>query len=192
MASAVPPNLKQLALACHSFADVHMGLPPAMIAPGGTNANLPNGLVLVLPFVGHGALYSQQAAPITAWVGAYNTVRSASAFATVPGPCRFPTALSARSTSLCMSVPRRGDHRHHVGPAPGPPARRPQPDRGRGLSYARASTTACGGLDGGTRSVQGAGSGPEHRGISTTPSCGWTSPHLSGIPSSPIVGAQSL
>jgi prepilin-type N-terminal cleavage/methylation domain-containing protein/prepilin-type processing-associated H-X9-DG protein len=77
-------NIKQLALACHSFADVHMGLPPAMIAPGGTNANTPNSttgygpnwLVLVLPFVEQGSLYNQQSTAITAWVGANNTAPS--------------------------------------------------------------------------------------------------------------------
>ncbi|MEZ6143428.1 MAG: DUF1559 domain-containing protein [Zavarzinella sp.] len=74
-------NLKQLGVACHSYADVNSGLPSAMIAPGGGGLNRttnaagygPNWLVLMLPYFEQDNLYRQQAASITAWMSNSNT-----------------------------------------------------------------------------------------------------------------------
>ncbi len=74
-------NLKQWALACHTYADTASGLPPALIAIGGTNQNEPNQttgfgpnwITFVLPYIEQGALFNQQAASINAWVSNVNT-----------------------------------------------------------------------------------------------------------------------
>jgi prepilin-type N-terminal cleavage/methylation domain-containing protein len=74
-------NLKQWALAGHSYSDVNNGLPSAMIVPGGTNIHNPNNttgygpnwIILILPQIEQGALYNQQAASITSWMSNVNT-----------------------------------------------------------------------------------------------------------------------
>ncbi|MEZ6143427.1 MAG: DUF1559 domain-containing protein [Zavarzinella sp.] len=74
-------NLKQLGVACHSYADLGNGLPSAMIAIGGNgvnNANQidtygPNWIVLMLPHFEQDNLYRQQEASITAWMSNVNT-----------------------------------------------------------------------------------------------------------------------
>jgi len=66
-------NLKQLALACHSYADVNNGLPPAMIDLAGSNWSAPNNtagygpswIVLILPYIEQGPLYNQVSQNIT-------------------------------------------------------------------------------------------------------------------------------
>ena len=75
-------NLKQWALAGHSFSDTNAGLPSAMISPGaalGSAAtNLPtstagwgpNWMVQILPQIEQGALYSQQETSIRLWLSA--------------------------------------------------------------------------------------------------------------------------
>ena len=74
-------NLTQWAIACHSYADVNGGLPPALIAINGTNFNEPNTTtgygpnwaVLTLPYVEQGAMYNQQATSINLWLQNNNT-----------------------------------------------------------------------------------------------------------------------
>jgi len=69
-------NLKQLGLACHTYADNFGGLPSAMIAPNGTNGQEPNNtsgygpnwLVFLLPYFEQDALYNQYSTRITPWV----------------------------------------------------------------------------------------------------------------------------
>jgi prepilin-type N-terminal cleavage/methylation domain-containing protein/prepilin-type processing-associated H-X9-DG protein len=59
-------NLKQLGLACHSYADINRGLPPALITVGGngwqnpshTSTYGPNWIVLLLPFIEQSSLYN--------------------------------------------------------------------------------------------------------------------------------------
>jgi prepilin-type N-terminal cleavage/methylation domain-containing protein len=66
-------NLKQLALACHTYADTNLGLPPAMVDLNGSNWNAPNNtagfgpswVVLVLPYIEQGPLYNQVSQNIT-------------------------------------------------------------------------------------------------------------------------------
>src|SRR6187399_514527 len=57
-------NLKQLAIACQSYHDTIKSFPPAVIMPpgvddtqGGQNFG-PNWVVLILPYIEQGALYS--------------------------------------------------------------------------------------------------------------------------------------
>ncbi|MCE9565728.1 MAG: DUF1559 domain-containing protein [Planctomycetes bacterium] len=66
-------NIKQVALACHAYADSTGGLPPACIMPEydenpyRNDANFtigPNWAVLILPFIEQGNLYNQYAASI--------------------------------------------------------------------------------------------------------------------------------
>jgi len=60
-------NIKQLALACHTYADTNGGLPPAMVdynkvaynAPNTTSGYGPSWVVLVLPYIEQGPLYNQ-------------------------------------------------------------------------------------------------------------------------------------
>ena len=74
-------NLKQLAIACHSFSDVTGGLPPSLITPGGTNQNAPNTttgygpnwVVLVLPYIEQDNLQKTQTVSINLWVNNTNT-----------------------------------------------------------------------------------------------------------------------
>jgi len=68
-------NLKQLGLACHSYADNFGGLPSALISPTGTFQNEPNNttgfgpnwLIMLLPYFEQDALYNQNSASITSW-----------------------------------------------------------------------------------------------------------------------------
>ncbi len=75
-------NLKQWAIACHSYADVNGGLPSALISPNSTNQNEPNNttgygpnwIVLTLPYVEQGAMYNQQVASINLWLSTNTAV----------------------------------------------------------------------------------------------------------------------
>jgi prepilin-type N-terminal cleavage/methylation domain-containing protein len=68
-------NIKQLALACHSYADVNQGLPPAMVVLNGANWNNPtvqtgntfgpSWVILILPYIEQGPLYNQVSTNIT-------------------------------------------------------------------------------------------------------------------------------
>ncbi|MBY0514709.1 MAG: DUF1559 domain-containing protein [Gemmataceae bacterium] len=66
-------NLKQIALACHSFADQNGGLPPAFVEityddyPYSNNIG-PNWAVFLLPFVEQNALYQTQSTSIQSWL----------------------------------------------------------------------------------------------------------------------------
>jgi prepilin-type N-terminal cleavage/methylation domain-containing protein len=74
-------NLKQWALACHSYSDVNGGLPPALISINSSNWDLPtattgygpNWIIMVLPYIEQGPLFSQQEASINAWMSNINT-----------------------------------------------------------------------------------------------------------------------
>jgi prepilin-type N-terminal cleavage/methylation domain-containing protein len=74
-------NLKQWALACHSYADVNQGLPSAMVDPGATNYVQPNNttgygpnwIILVMPYIEQSAAYNQQSASINSWLSNVNT-----------------------------------------------------------------------------------------------------------------------
>jgi len=67
-------KLKQLALACHTYADSNGGLPSAMVTIGYTNAETPNNttgfgpnwIVLILPYIEQSNLFNQQATSINA------------------------------------------------------------------------------------------------------------------------------
>jgi prepilin-type processing-associated H-X9-DG protein len=66
-------NLKQIALACHSYADVQGGLPPAVIMRNYqdypyTDEIGPNWAVLLLPNIEQGPLYNQVSASIQLWM----------------------------------------------------------------------------------------------------------------------------
>ncbi|HJZ56254.1 MAG TPA: DUF1559 domain-containing protein, partial [Gemmataceae bacterium] len=66
-------NLKQIALACHSFADVNGGLPPAVIMRNYqdypyTDEIGPNWAVLLLPNIEQGPLYNQYSTAIQLWL----------------------------------------------------------------------------------------------------------------------------
>jgi prepilin-type N-terminal cleavage/methylation domain-containing protein len=75
-------NLKQWALAGHSFSDTNAGLPSAMIAPGAavggaaTNSPTastgwgPNWMIQILPQIEQGSLYNQQSTSIMLWISA--------------------------------------------------------------------------------------------------------------------------
>ena len=57
-------NIKQIALACHTFADTAGGIPPACIMPSYdenpySNNIGPNWAILILPYVEQGNLYNQ-------------------------------------------------------------------------------------------------------------------------------------
>ncbi len=67
-------NLKQLALACHSYHDVNSGLPSAMVVynngnapyyPYNTSGFGPNWIVLILPYIEQGNIYNTCSASIT-------------------------------------------------------------------------------------------------------------------------------
>jgi prepilin-type N-terminal cleavage/methylation domain-containing protein len=64
-------NLKQLAIACHSYHDVNKRLPPAVQFQAGLNRTTagsnfgPNWIVLVLPYVEQGDLYNQTFGGVT-------------------------------------------------------------------------------------------------------------------------------
>jgi prepilin-type N-terminal cleavage/methylation domain-containing protein/prepilin-type processing-associated H-X9-DG protein len=66
-------NIKQLALACHNYADTNGGLPPAIVQTGysddpyNTNHG-PNWAVLLLPHIEQGAMYNQVQASIQTWM----------------------------------------------------------------------------------------------------------------------------
>jgi len=75
-------NIKQWALACHSYHDVNNGLPSALIAPSNPNywnkplnttGYGPNWIIFLLPYVEQGPLYNQQSTSIQAWAGINNT-----------------------------------------------------------------------------------------------------------------------
>lgn len=59
-------NLKQLGLACHSYADTNGGLPPALMTvggsgwqnPSGTTTYGPNWIIMILPFIEQAGLYN--------------------------------------------------------------------------------------------------------------------------------------
>jgi len=66
-------NVKQLALACHNYADQNGGLPPAFVEvqytdyPYDNNIG-PNWAVLLLPHIEQGAMYNQVQASIQSWM----------------------------------------------------------------------------------------------------------------------------
>lgn len=72
-------NMKQIALACHSYADVADGLPPAAIMTAVTDdpyntTNLgPNWAILILPYLEQSALYNQFAANINLQIAGSST-----------------------------------------------------------------------------------------------------------------------
>jgi len=77
-------NLKQLGIACHTYADNFGGLPPAMIVPNttspagyfypnNTTSYGPNWLALLLPYFEQDNLYKTQSASITSWLGGGTT-----------------------------------------------------------------------------------------------------------------------
>jgi prepilin-type N-terminal cleavage/methylation domain-containing protein len=83
-------NLKQWALAAHSYSDVNGGLPSAMIAPGNvtnavgqpnqalaTTSYGPNWTALILPYVEQSALFDQNSASINLWQSANNVAPTA-------------------------------------------------------------------------------------------------------------------
>jgi len=71
-------NMKQLALACHTYADANNGLPSALIAPA--NSNTPNNssgygpgwVILILPYIEQSNLYNQYSTSINNWVSGAN------------------------------------------------------------------------------------------------------------------------
>jgi prepilin-type N-terminal cleavage/methylation domain-containing protein len=84
-------NLKQLAIACHSYHDRVGQLPPAIQLRAGVSRTTasgqafgPNWLVLVLPDIEQGNLYNTQAANITSYLANGNTAWKAVRTATVP------------------------------------------------------------------------------------------------------------
>ncbi|MFO0799480.1 MAG: DUF1559 domain-containing protein [Gemmataceae bacterium] len=74
-------NLKQWALAAHSYQDTAGGLPPAMVVPGATFSTAPdnttgygpNWITLILPYIEQAPLYNQQVTSITSWLNNVNT-----------------------------------------------------------------------------------------------------------------------
>ncbi|HEX4613829.1 MAG TPA: DUF1559 domain-containing protein [Urbifossiella sp.] len=65
-------NLKQMALACHTYGDTYGGLPPSLVTINGSSWNTPNNgnygpnwIILILPNIEQGALYSQLSASIS-------------------------------------------------------------------------------------------------------------------------------
>ncbi|MFO0796835.1 MAG: DUF1559 domain-containing protein [Gemmataceae bacterium] len=66
-------NLKQIALAAHSYQDTNNGLPPAVImsqyadAPGSTNIG-PNWAILILPYVEQAPLYNSVVTSVQLWL----------------------------------------------------------------------------------------------------------------------------
>jgi prepilin-type N-terminal cleavage/methylation domain-containing protein/prepilin-type processing-associated H-X9-DG protein len=76
-------NIKQWALACHSYHDVQNGLPPTLISvgtggnphntPNQTTNYGPNWIVLILPYVEQTAMYNSQVVSIQAWLSGVNT-----------------------------------------------------------------------------------------------------------------------
>jgi len=92
-------NLHQLAIACHSYHDRVGTLPPSIqLRPGvdrtvaGTNAFGPNWLVLILPDIEQGSLYSTQSTNISSYMTNGNT-----AWKTI-GAARIPTLLCPSDT----------------------------------------------------------------------------------------------
>lgn len=67
-------NLKQLTLACHSYADANAGLPPAMVMMGGYDDNPyastkfgPNWAIFILPYIEQENLYKTVSTSMTNW-----------------------------------------------------------------------------------------------------------------------------
>jgi len=66
-------NIKQLALACHNYADQNGGLPPAFVEVGYTdypydNNIGPNWAVLLLPHIEQGPMYTQVQTSVQTWL----------------------------------------------------------------------------------------------------------------------------
>jgi prepilin-type N-terminal cleavage/methylation domain-containing protein/prepilin-type processing-associated H-X9-DG protein len=66
-------NLKQIALACHTYADVNGGLPPAVLMRNYqdypyTDEVGPNWAILLLPNMEQGPMYNQISASVTLWM----------------------------------------------------------------------------------------------------------------------------
>ncbi|MBN9121571.1 MAG: DUF1559 domain-containing protein [Planctomycetes bacterium] len=119
-------NLKQWALACHSYADTNSGLPSALIAPGNSNSNVPtasngygpNWIVQILPYIEQGALYNQYSASINSWLANNNTDNSWRAMGTVSFnyvQCPSDPRTSAAYTGTGVSLVR-GNYAANQGP----------------------------------------------------------------------------
>jgi prepilin-type N-terminal cleavage/methylation domain-containing protein/prepilin-type processing-associated H-X9-DG protein len=73
-------NVKQLALACHTYADSNGGLPPGVIMdryngwPYSNNVG-PNWIILLLPYFEQGNLYNRYSASIGLWLKAGTTTQ---------------------------------------------------------------------------------------------------------------------
>jgi prepilin-type N-terminal cleavage/methylation domain-containing protein len=107
-------NLKQLALACHTYHDNNGTLPPAIrLKTSGTNAVTdmtshssgvfgPNWVVLVLPYIEQGNLYNQAGTAINSYMNDGNSAWQVVRTATIP-------------TLLCPSDPANGTPWNQVG-----------------------------------------------------------------------------
>lgn len=119
-------NLKQLALACHTYADTNNGLPPAMIDLGLTNWSSPssasgygpNWVELILPNIEQGALYNQYASSINSNMqGAVNTTWMGMTVASIPTlQCPSDSANGQAYTGAGGLQMVRGNYAANMGP----------------------------------------------------------------------------